>query len=65
MFFFFSFFGFLVVLQTVIMAANLNEGSNIEAEYSSYFEDKNNNEVEYSISDPDYVMVADPLAKAQ
>ena len=37
----------------------------MDAEYSSYFEDENNNELEDSISDPDYDVTADPLAKAQ
>ena len=42
-----------VVLQTVTMADNLSEGSNIDAEYSSYFEDENSNELEdYDVSQP-------------
>ena len=35
------------------MADNLSEGSNIDAEYSSYFEDENSNELEdYDVSQP-------------
>ena len=47
-----------VELQTVTMADDLFEGSDIDAEYISYFEDENNNELEDSISEPDYDVTA-------
>lgn len=52
-----------VVLQTVTMANSLSERKNTDVEFSSYFEDKINNELEDS--DPDYDVNADPLTKAQ
>ena len=47
------------------LADDLNGGGNINAESCSHFEDENNNELEDSISDPDYDVTAGPLAKSQ
>lgn len=41
------------------MADDLNEGSNIDADYNSYVEDKNN-KLDDSDPDPDYDVTADP-----
>ena len=54
-----------VALQTVTMSEDLSEERDIDAEYSSQCEDENNNELEDYISDPDYDVTSDPLAKAQ
>ena len=53
------------VALTVKIADNLSEGRHIDAEYSSYFDDENNTQLKVSISNPDYDVTADPLAKAQ
>ena len=52
--------------QTVTLADDLSKGSDTDGEYN--FEDENNNELEDSeseISEPDYDVTADPVAKAQ
>lgn len=46
----------------VTLADSQSEGSDIDAEYSSYLEDENNNELVDSASDYD---VTDPLANTQ
>ena len=60
----FSFYSFSL-LASHSDHGDLSEGSDIDAENSNYFEDKNNNEWEDSISDPDHDVTADLLAKAQ
>ncbi|KAL7395315.1 hypothetical protein ABVT39_014306, partial [Epinephelus coioides] len=55
----------------VTMADDMSEGSDIEAEYSSFLEDDNSNELDENnnemedYDDPDYDVNADPLAKAK
>lgn len=46
-------------------SCRLSEGSDIDEVYSSNLEDENNNELENSISDPDYYVTADLLATTQ